>query len=217
MTKEELIKEFDRLQNIYGSENRNAVYGGGCEVNPEFCLVFVNPTARNVATHKNWQGVKYQWLGIKQVWNFLTGAKLFDEKLNEHIQNIKPKDWTPEFCAKVYNEVKNRGIYITNLAKCTQDDARPLADSVFKNYRHLLLNELELINPKKVILFGNQVSSIVLEQKISVGECRKKSIELLTPNKKFACFPVYYPVGNGFANLPKAIEDLKFIIESKLW
>ena len=27
----------------------------------------------------------------------------------------------------------------------------------------------------------------------------------------YKCFPVYYPVGNGFFNAPKAIEDLKYI------
>ena len=68
MTKEELIKEFDCLQDIYGSKNRNSVYGGGCEKNPELCFVFINPTARNVATDKAWKGIRRQWLGTKNIW-----------------------------------------------------------------------------------------------------------------------------------------------------
>lgn len=212
MTKEELIIEFDKLQNIYGSKNCNSVYGGGCDNNPDICLVFINPTARNIATSKTWTGIRCQWLGTKQVWKFLTECGLFDENLNKEIQSKKPKDWTPEFCEKVYAEVKNKRIYITNLAKCTQDDARGLPDSVFDAYRDLLLKELELVNPKKIILFGNQVSSIVLKKKISVSACRRQSYNLETTNKEFSCYPVFYPVGNGFFNAPKAIEDVKYII-----
>lgn len=52
MNKNELIKRYDEMQNIYGDKNLHSVYGGGCEKNPEICLVFINPTARNIATKK---------------------------------------------------------------------------------------------------------------------------------------------------------------------
>ncbi len=39
MTKEELIKEFDKLQEKFGSASRNSVYGGGKDKNPDLCLV----------------------------------------------------------------------------------------------------------------------------------------------------------------------------------
>ncbi len=212
MTKKELINEFDKLQEKYGSINCNSVYGGGLEINPRLCLVFINPTARNIATNKNWKGIRCQWLGTKQVWKFLTNCGLFDKDLNNEIQIKKAKDWTPEFCEKVYNEVKNQGIYITNLAKCTQDDARTLPNYVLEDYRKLLIEEIELINPQKIILFGNQVSSIVLKEKISVSNCRKHPFELKTNKNKYNCFSVYYPVGNGLFNSPKAIEDMKFVL-----
>ncbi len=184
---------------------------GGKEKNPRLCLVFINPTARNIATNKSWKGIRCKWLGTKQVWKFLTAAGLFDENLNNQIQNMKANDWTTEFCEKVYNEVAKKGLYITNLAKCTQDDARGLSDEVFKEYRNLLLEEIKMVNPQKIILFGNQVSSIVLNKKISVSEYRKIGENLLIDGKAYKCFPVYYPVGNGFFNAPKAIEDLKYI------
>ena len=211
INKEILIKKYDELQEKYDSKQYNSVYGGGKENAPDLCLVFINPTARNIATNKAWQGIRCQWLGTKQVWKFLTNAGLFDENLNAQIQNMKASDWSVNFCKQVYEEVANKGLYITNLAKCTQDDARPLSNNVLKQYRDLLLKEIELINPKKIILFGNQVSSIVLNKNISVSEYRKKSVDLIVGNNKYNCFPVYYPVGNGFFNAPKAIEDLKYI------
>ena len=214
MTKEDLIKEFDKLQEKFGSATCNSVYGGGKDNNPDLCLVFMNPTAKNIATSKDWEGIRCQWLGTKQVWKFLEAVDLFDKNLNNKIQNMKPKDWSPEFCKKVYDEVTRQKVYITNLAKCTQDDARPLPDKVFKEYRDLLLEEIKMVNPKKIILFGNQVSSIVLNKKVSVSEYRKISEDLVIENKIFKFYPVYYPVGNGFFNAPKAIEDLKYIIEN---
>ena len=214
MTKEKLIKEYDKLQKIYGSPTRNSVYGGGQEENPKICLVFMNPTARNIATDTNWTGVRYQWLGTKQIWKFLTKCRLFDENLNNEIQSKKAKDWDNDFCIKVYNEVKKQGVYITNLAKCTQDDARPLKDEIFIEYRDLLLQELDMVKPKKIILFGNQVSSIVLKEKISVSECRKKPYTLKTKANTYSAYPIYYPVGNGFFNADKAQEDIEYVINN---
>ncbi|MBQ7307370.1 MAG: hypothetical protein IJW82_02475 [Clostridia bacterium] len=212
MTKEELILKFDLLQIKFGSKNCNAVYGGGYEKEPNICMVFMNPTARNIATKKGWQGIRCQWLGTKQVWNFLAKCGLFSEELNNEIQNKKPNEWTPGFCELVYKEVENNSLYITNLAKCTQDDARVLKDDVFKNYLDLLIKEIDLVKPKKIILFGNQVSSIVLNQKISVSTSRKQVFKLTTNENIIDTFSVYYPVGNGFFNIDKAIEDTKFVI-----
>ena len=126
---------------------------------------------------------------------------------------MKVYDWTTDFCEEVFREVANNNIYITNLAKCTQDDARQLPDSVFMEYKNLFFEEVKLVNPRKIVLFGNQISSIILDRKISVSEQRKKVINLKIDDRDFDCFAVYYPVGNGFFNAPKAIEDLKYIKE----
>ncbi len=206
-----LIQQFDKLQLKYGEPTLNSVYGGGQTNNPKICLVFMNPTARNIATAKTWQGPRYQWLGTKQIWKFLSACGLFSSELNLDIQSKKAVDWTPEFCEKVYDEVRKQGVYITNLAKCSQLDARHLDDSVFEQYKGLLLKEIELINPGKVIMFGNQVSSIVLDTNITVSTCRKQKFDLSINNKTYNAYCVYYPVGNGFFNLDKAIEDLSFI------
>lgn len=64
--------------------------------------------------------------------------------------------------------------FLTNLGKCTQIDARALPDSVYKEYLQLLKQEFNIINPKVIILFGNQVSSIVLDERISVSQVRKR-------------------------------------------
>ncbi len=48
-----LIKSFDKLQNIYGDKHLDAIYGAGEIDNPKLCLVFMNPTRRNVSSNKS--------------------------------------------------------------------------------------------------------------------------------------------------------------------
>ncbi len=206
-----LQKKYDELQLVYGSKSLDSVYGAGCEKEPKIVLVFMNPTKRNIATNKNWKGLKAQWLGTKQVWNFLVKCGLFDENLNNEIQNKKPKDWTEDFCEKVYDEIARRGLWITNLAKCTQEDARELSDDVFEKYKELIFEELKILNPQKIILFGNQISSILLNEKITVSTVRKKEFFLEVGNKRVSTYAVFYPVGNGRFNQDKSIEDIKYI------
>jgi len=95
-------------------------------------------------------------------------------------------------------------------------DARELPDSVYQKYLNLLEKEIEIINPKVVILFGNQVSSIVLNEKISVSQCRKQVFEKEINSKKYKFYPVYYPVGNGSFNVDKSIEDINWIMKKEL-
>ena len=79
--------------------------------------------------------------------------------------------------------------------------------------RALLEKEIKIIKPKIIILFGNQVSSIFLDKKISVSQTRKQYFEHKLSNKIYKCFPVFYPVGNGRFNIDKSIEDIKYIID----
>ena len=174
MKLEELKKEYDKLQKKYGAKELDSIYNGGCEENPEICFVFMNPTGRNIASSKEWKGLKSPWIGTKNIWDLFYEIHLLDDKIYEKIRSIKGSEWTEKFAEEVYENVKSKKYFITNLGKCTQLDARPLADSVYKEYLDLFFQEIQIIDPKVIILFGNQVSSIVLNQKISVSQCRKK-------------------------------------------
>lgn len=210
---EELQKKYDELQVKYGAKDLHSIYGNGCSKNAKLVLVFMNPTKKNIASAKSWQGIRAQWLGTKQIWSFLAKCGLFDEELNNKIQSMKPADWSPEFCQAVYKDIAKRKIWITNLAKCTQDDARPLPDKVFSAYKNLLEQELIKVNPSKIILFGNQVASVVLGEKISVSQTRGQQFNLKLNGKNYKAYAVYYPVGNGRFNQDKAITDLMAILK----
>lgn len=173
MKLEELKSKYDKLQEKYGAKELDSIYNGGCTKNPDICFVFMNPTKRNIASSKKWKGIKSPWIGTKNIWDLFYKLDLVDEKIYEKIKKIKGSEWTEEFAEEVYGDVKKHKYFITNLGKCTQVDARELPNSVYEEYLDLLKQEIEIVNPKIIVLFGNQVSSIVLNKKISVSQCRK--------------------------------------------
>lgn len=214
MKLQSLNKEYDKLQKIYGDPSLHSIYNGGCDENPDICFVFMNPTGRNIASNPNWKGPHHPWLGTKQIWDLFEAVNLIDKEIYQEIKAKKPTDWTPEFCTKVYQNIKEHKIFITNLGKCTQIDARPLTNNYFLDYLPLLEKEIKIIKPKIIILFGNQVSSIFLNQKISVSQTRKQFFEKKLCKETYKCFPIFYPVGNGRFNIDKSIEDINYIIKN---
>lgn len=169
----------------------------------------MNPTGKNIASDKSWKGRKPPWLGTKNIWKLFYKVDLLSEETFNKIQEKKPKEWDYEFCNYVYEEIEKNKLFITNLGKCTQIDARPLPDEVLKKYLDLLFKEINIIKPKIIITFGNQVSSIILNKKISVSENRKKCYKIQINKNEYKVYPVYYPVGNGIFNIDKSIEDIK--------
>ncbi len=213
---QDLNKEYDKLQLKYGAKELDSIYNGGLEENPDICFVFMNPTGRNIASEKTWKGRKSPWIGTKNIWDLFYAVGFQDEKIYQKIKSIKGSEWTEEFADEVYSDVKKHKYFITNLGKCTQIDARPLPDKIYKEYLSLLEKEIEILNPKVIILFGNQVSSIVLNEKISVSNVRKKLFKKVINGKEYDAYSIYYPIGNGRFNIDKSIEDIKWIIENKI-
>lgn len=206
----ELKEKYDQLQEIYGDNSLNSIYFGGCAHNPDLCLVFMNPTARNIAAFREWKGQRAPWIGTKNVWHLFYEIGLIGADIYLQINSKKGKEWTEDFADLVYKEVEKNKFYVTNLAKCTQLDARELSDDVYLQYLDLFMEEMKLVKPKKIILFGNQVSSIVLGEKISVSKVRRKKFY----KDGLLFYSVYYPVGNGIFNMDKAIEDILYIKNS---
>ena len=142
MTLEDLKVKYDKLQKKYGAKELDSIYNGGCTENPDICFVFMNPTGRNIASSKEWKGIKAPWIGTKNIWDLFYSLNLMDENIYNEIKSIKGNEWTEAFAEEVYNDVKKHKYFITNLGKCTQTDARELPNEVFKQYVELLKKEI---------------------------------------------------------------------------
>jgi len=214
-----LKKSIDKLQKIYGNPELKSIYGAGCISSPEILFLFMNPTARNISSSPNWGGIRAPWIGTKNIWRLLHALDILDSNTFRAIQENGQEIWTKEFAENIYNSLNKKSVYVTNLAKCTQDDARALKDGVFKAYLENTKEEIYIVNPAKIISFGNQVSSILLNQNIKVSEYKKQEKEVVNINGKiFDVYPVYYPIGQGLRNIHKAIRRIKDIMcKSKLY
>jgi len=208
-----LKNELDKLQRIYGNSKLHAIYGAGCIKNPKYLLLFMNPTSKNIASFSKWTGLRAQWIGIKNIWKLFYSIGILDNDDFIKIKNGSKDIWTNQFVIDLYTKLSKKSVYITNLAKCTQDNAHNISDKVFKIYLENTLKEIEIINPQNIISFGNQVSSILLGKKTKVSDYVKKEKEVLKiHNKNFIVYPSYYPVGQGMRNIKKVIKRLKNIL-----
>ena len=208
----ELHSEYDKLQLIYGNPSLNSIYGAGCIDTPSIMFVFMNPTGRNISSKPRWSGLRAPWIGTRQVWNLFNTLNLISNEVYENILKYEADQWDIDFAEKVYKQLEENSVFITNLAKCTQIDARPLNNKVFKEYLYLMYREVEIIKPKKIVTFGNQVSTILLKKNISVSNYINNEKEVLKLNDNYDVYPTYYPVGQGRRNLPLAVERIKRII-----
>ena len=207
----QLHSEYDKLQLKYGDPTLSSIYGAGCINNPNVMFIFMNPTGRNISSIPSWKGLRAPWIGTKQVWDIFENLGLLKSEIYLKIKSIKPEEWDYDFANEVYTDIQNHSVFITNLGKCTQVDARPLSNSVFKEYLNLMYKEIEIVNPKKIVTFGNQVSSILLNKTISVSNYVDDQKEMLNGYK---IYPTYYPVGQGRRNMPLAIKRIKIILNS---
>lgn len=212
MNIKDLNVEYDKLQLEYGEPTLSSIYNGGCEKNPDVCFVFMNPTGKNIASTKEWKGRRSPWIGTKNIWKLFYRIGIINRDLFDNIKSKKACEWTEEFADLVYKEIENKKVFITNLGKCTQIDARPLPDRVLKEYLELLYKEIEIINPKKIIVFGNQVSSIFLNKTICVKSVRRQEFKMKIGDKEYPVYSVFYPIGNGMRNIDLAVEDLNYIL-----
>lgn len=207
-----LFPKFNTLQTQFGDKDLKPICGAGCIRSPELFLIFMNPTGRNVSANPKWKGIRAPWIGTKNVWKLLFESGLLSKKFFEETQRLKSNEWTSRFAEELYSHLAKNKIYITNFAKCTQTDARPLKNDVFHAYRELLLKELHLVRPKKIVTFGKLVSSLLLEKSIKVSEYDGTKNEILSiKGVEYSVYPTHYPVGQGFRNMAKSITRIKYI------
>lgn len=210
---EKLKPQFDILQRRFGDPKLHAIYGAGCVRQPDFCFVFMNPTGKNISAHAEWRGLRAPWLGTKNVWKLFARVGLLSKTTQMRTEKMRAEDWDYTFAKKVYQELKDKKVYVTNLSKSTQQDARHLPDALFRSYLPLLQKEIAIVKPKTIIALGNQVSSLVMGRRVKVLEERKIEFPLVIANRTFTAYAVPYPIGQGMRNLDKAVEDIRWIMK----
>ncbi len=208
-----LHSSYNKLHKKHGAKKFVPIYGAGKIFSPRVMFIFMNPTGKNISASPSWRGIRAPWLGTKNIWKLFFAIGVISKKTHDDIQVMFPNEWTPSFSAKLYKEVAKNGVFITNLAKCTQEDARKLRDGVFRDYLSVMHKEIIAVNPASIVSFGSQVSSILLGKPISISAYSGRKNEKIVLGKRFfRVYPVYYPVGQGMRNMEKATNRIRKII-----
>ena len=116
---EDLRKDYDELQVKYGAKELDSIYNGGCEKNPDICFVYESYQKKH-CYFKRMERFEAPWIGTKNIWGLFYKVGLLYEDVYNKIKSIKGSEWTEAFAEEVYNNVKKRKYFITNLGKCTQ-------------------------------------------------------------------------------------------------
>lgn len=206
-------------QQYYGDHTLDAISGAGQIKQPELALVFINPTHRNISTSPDWSGLKAPWIGCANIWQLFADAGLIGEEMNLAIQAAKT-DWSERFAVDVYGHVASQDLYITNIVKWAGLDAKLPEREKIRLYAPLLLKELEMVQPKRIIAFGQLTFDGLLRELGVKPQEKFGAMNEITLHTGVAqgvqteigeIIPCYFPVGQGIKNRAKAIETLRIL------
>ncbi|MBI4163791.1 MAG: hypothetical protein HY512_02935 [Candidatus Aenigmarchaeota archaeon] len=216
-TLEDVWKEIDSCSFCKSESNQlQHILGAGETKNPELMIVFINPTARNISSHRGWKGLRFPFIGRKRPWDIFEKAEWIDKNLLQEI-NTNENNWSYEFTQKVLDYLKDRKLYLTNIVKCTGSDARLPTISKINSQLHLFHKELELVNPKLIVSFGLLPTQALLKQDVKMSELYRETTKSRQPKfydctvnrKKYKVFPCYYPIGRG--NPKRALDMIGYL------
>lgn len=191
------------------------VLGNGKNSQPKVMFVFINPTAKNISSNKNWRGPRFPFIGTKQIWRVFHQAGLFDDELMNKINNSGY--WSLEFTDKVLDFLKGSSFYFTNIVKRTGKDATLPNSEKIKLFLPILEREIGIVQPEYIVTFGLIPFENMAKQKIKLNDYYSKTIkdkkldfyEVEFGDFKTKVIPCYFPVGRGKPK--KAIEILRLV------
>ena len=160
----DLWKEVESVTRESYPDNRlQPILGGGKDLKPEFMIVFINPTARNQSSDPSWKGKRFPFIGRKRPWIEFCKAGLISKDLVDKICR-RENDWDYSFTDHVDDELRKKGIWVTNIVKNTGENADlPRARDINK-YKHLFLREIAIVKPKMIISLGSIPTKALLQK-----------------------------------------------------
>ncbi len=215
-TLDDLWKIVDDINHKHFPENNlKPILGGGKTFRPKIMFVFINPTHANISSNPNWQGPRFPFIGTKPIWRIFHQAGMFDDRLMDKINNSK--FWSLGFTNEVFNFLKLKSFYLTNIVKWTGPDAALPSPEKIKLFLPILEREIEIVQPRYIVTFGLIPFENITRQKIKLINYYSEVMK----NKKLKFFnmnyngfgtkviPCYFPVGRG--DPKKAVEILKLV------
>ena len=184
------------------------IYGFGT-LNPNLMLILVNPTYRNISSDPEYRGTRFPFIGVRQFWKVLSDGGLIDKRVAYKLP--LRKNWSEEHTEQIKKGLIRNKLFLTNVVKCCYDHSAYPSNRVIKDQTKILVEEIRIVNPKKIVAFGGLVYKILTGKNIKLAEhWNKQKIgndsEIIS-GLKISVIPCYFPIGRG--NPKKAAEIMR--------
>ena len=216
---QEIYNRFDDCERCRTEKNDlKHVLGGGKFHHPKFLFLFINPTHLNISVHQEYEGDRrYPFLGVRHFYRLLSEAGFVDSRI---VEDVYSRGWRVSDEERVEESLVDNDVYITNLVKCAQRHPDNPLQKVIKEDLSLLMEEIDIVSPQHIVVFGGLVFKTITGDSIVLRDCLDavrngsyspyQSIEI--KKKSYPVLPCYFPVGRG--NPRGALEILKHIRSS---
>ena len=102
-------------------------------------------------------------------------------------------------------------VYLTNIINFRLPDNKKLSEYDIKNFKPLIYDHIEIINPKLIMILGTSALKTFFNKEQSISKSRGKWLELKIKNNTYSCMPSFHP--NFLINQPSqkkfSWQDLK--------
>jgi DNA polymerase len=205
------VSELNRTH--FPTNELQPILGGGKTFRPNIMFIFINPTAANISSDRNWGGPRFPFIGTRHVWKVFYQSGLIDQRLMDRIND----GWSPRFAEDVLRLLEKKSFYLTNIVKWTGPDGTlPNSDKI-KLFLPVLKREIELVKPEYIVTFGLIPFEKLTSLKIRLSDyhasvLRNKRLEhfdISINSTKSKVVPCYFPVGRG--DPKKATDILRFV------
>ncbi len=91
------------------------------------------------------------------------------------------------------NLSREKDLYIINTVKCRPPGNRVPTTTEKEACRDFLLSQIEIINPKIILLCGATALKSFVKEKVPISKIRGKIIEIEVRNRKYSAIPIFHP------------------------
>jgi uracil-DNA glycosylase family 4 len=178
-------------------------------------LILVNPTYRNLSSNPEYRGARFPFIGVRQFWKVLADGGLIDKKVAYGLP--LRKNWRDKHTELIKQELIRNKLFLTNIVKCCYGHSLYPDSKVIDSQLKFLAEEINIVNPKKIVAFGALVYKTLTGKNIKLAEYWNEwkigNDSEIVFGLKISVMPCYFPIGRG--NPKKAAEILRKFLRTQ--
>ncbi len=208
---QKLYKQIDNCKFCKADKNPLQHIHGFGSIEPDFMLILINPTYRNLSSDQEYKGMRFPFIGVRQFWKVLADGGMIDKKVAYQLP-LK-KDWNNNNTKQIQQELIKNKLFLTNIVKCCYKNSSYPDKKVIQDQLKILSEEIKIVQPKRIITFSSLVFKILTGKNVKFYQYWNhqkihKNHEIIS-GLNIPVIPCYFPIGRG--NPKKAAEILNRI------